>query len=102
MPVDQGRFQTVIGRKKEEQHNRVFVEISSKICRLRESLNLTDLLVENSNLQYSKFSILDDYLKVEATINMEVATPKIIEEMIQEVAESADHWEQRLAGVDVH
>jgi hypothetical protein len=102
VPLEQGRFQTVIGRRKEESQKRTMLEISSKICRYKQSLNLLELLIENSNLSFAKFAILDDYLKVEATTSLESASPDIVKEMIQEVAEVADQWEQRLAGVDVH
>ncbi len=102
IPLEQGRFQTVIGRKKEEASARSVVEISSKICRYKDTLNLMELLQENANLCHSKFTILDDYLKVEATTSIEAITPEVLKEMILEVAEVADHWEQRLAGVDVH
>jgi len=102
IPLEQGRFQTVIGRKKEETSKRAMIEISSKICRYKDTLNLLELLEENSNLCHSKFTISEDYLKVEATTSIEAIAPEILKEMILEVAEVADHWEQRLAGVDVH
>ena len=102
VPLDQGRFQTVIGRIEEEKQKRPMLEISSKICRYKESLKLVELLIENANLRYSKFVILDDFLKIKAYISLESVSAEIIAEIIMEVAEVADQWEQRLAGVDVH
>ena len=102
VPLEQGRFQTVIGRMKTDATKKALIEISSKICRYSHSLDLLALLKENSNLRHSKFTILDDYLKVESTTNYQGFAPELVKEMILEVAEVADHWEQRLAGVDVH
>ena len=102
VPLEQGRFQTVIGMLKQEAHKSTMFEISSKICRYKETINLVELLMENSNLSYSKFAILDDYVKIEAIIPFYSLSPDLIREMIREVAEVADHWEQRLTGVDVH
>jgi len=102
VPLEQGRFQTVIGRKKTEAAKKTLVEISSKICRYKDSLNLFELLQENSSLRHCKFTIFEDYLKVESTTWLDGSSPDLLKEMILEVAEVADHWEQRLAGVDVH
>ena len=101
VPLDQGRFQTVIGRIIEE-NQRAMLEISSKICRYKESMKLEELLIENANLVYSKFVILDDHLNMIANIGMKSVTPEVLKEIVREVSEVADHWEQRLAGVDVH
>ena len=102
VPLDQGRFQTVIGRIEEENLKNPMLEISSKICRYKESIKLVELLIENANLQYSKFVILDDFLKIKASIRLESVSAEVIAEIVMEVAEVADQWEQRLAGVDVH
>lgn len=101
VPLEQGRFQTVIGRINENSGKRTMLEISSKICRFKESLDLAGLLKENANLVYTRFVILDDYLKIEAKTSAEPVSMDIVKEMIREVAEVADYWEQRLAGVDV-
>ena len=102
VPLEQGRFQTVIGRKKIEVAKKTLVEISSKICRYKDSLNLFELMKENSGLRHCRFTIFEDYLKVESSTWLEGSSPGLLKEMILEVAEVADHWEQRLAGVDVH
>lgn len=103
LPLVQGRYQTIIGWIKDSTvSNKQIIEISSKICQYKESMNLVELLKENSNLNYAKFSMVDDYLKVEASAFTANISLEMIKEMIQEVAEVADHWEQRLTGIDVH
>jgi len=102
VPLEQGRFQTVIGTRKEEASKRTMIEISSKICRYKDTLNLLELLEENANLCHAKFAIYQDHLKVEAVASYEGITSQVLKEMILEVAEVADHWEERLTGVDVH
>ncbi len=102
VPLEQGRFQTVIAYKKEEASKRTMIEISSKICQYKDTLNLVELLEENSNLCHAKFALFENYLKVEAVASYEGITSELLKEMIMEVAEVADHWEQRLVGIDVH
>jgi hypothetical protein len=102
VPLEQGRFQTVIGTRKEEASKRTMIEISSKICRYKDTLNLVELLEENSNLCHAKFALYENYLKVEAVASYEGITSQVLKEMILEVAEVADHWEERLTGVDEH
>ena len=103
VPLPQGRFQTIIGLQKGNQvSNRSIIEVSSKICQFKETLDLVGLLRENSQLHYSRFSMVEDYLKLEACIYLDQVTEEILTEMIMEVAENADNWEQRLTGVDVH
>ena len=102
VPLDQGRFQTVIGRITEVHQKPAMLEISSKICQYKESMKLEELLIENANLVYSKFVILDGYLNMIANIGLKSASPEVLKEIVSEVSEVADHWEQRLAGVDVH
>lgn len=103
IPLSQGRYQTIIGRTKTSSGlQKQMIELSSKICKYKESLNLMNLLKENASLNYAKFSMVDDYLKVEASAFTDQVTAESLKEMIQEVAEVADHWEQRLTGVDVH
>ena len=101
VPLDQGRFQTVIGSMVEE-NQRTTLEISSRICRYKQSIKLEELLIENANLVYSKFVILDDYLNMTARIGLKSVSPEVLREIVREVSEVADYWEQRLAGVDVH
>jgi hypothetical protein len=101
VPLDQGRFQTVIGSMIEE-NQRTTLEISSRICRYKQSIKLEELLIENANLVYSKFVILDDYLNMTASIGLKSVSPEVLREIVREVSEVADYWEQRLAGVDVH
>ncbi len=103
VPLSEGRFQTIIGRYKDSQlFNKTMIVVSSKICQYKDSHNLAALLEENSNLHYAKFSMVDDYLKVEASGFVDQLTEDMLKEMIVEVAEVADNWEQRLTGVDVH
>ncbi len=103
IPLSQGRYQTIIGRLKAALGlQKQMIELSSKICKYKDSLDLVELLTENAHLNYAKFSIVDDYLKVEASAFAHNVVEVELKEMLLEVAEVADHWEQRLTGVDVH
>ncbi len=103
VPLDQGRFQTIIAYIKPTSNpNKELIEISSKICQYRNSLDLLALMRENGNLNYACFSVVDEYLKIEASLSTQNASEEVLKDIIIEVAEAADHWEQRLTGADVH
>lgn len=103
VPVAEGRYQTIIGRYRDFQtHKKKKIEMSSKICKYKVSLDLTALLKENSLLHYARFSMVEDYLMLEASLFTDQLNEQIFTDMITEVAEVADTWEQRLTGVDVH
>jgi hypothetical protein len=75
---------------------------TSKVCDFNSTLDLKILLEQNANFDYSKFILEDGYLKVEASCLADSATEDQVKEMIQEVAQLADHYELKLTGQDIH
>lgn len=103
VPLPDQRFQTVLGTlKQSEKYDKLGIEFTSKVCALDESIDLKSLLQENANLNHAKFVIIDDFIIVEASSFVDSITEEIIKEIIQEVANVADEYEFKLAGVDVH
>ncbi|MEL7001238.1 MAG: hypothetical protein AAFN93_00750 [Bacteroidota bacterium] len=103
VPLPDQRFQTVLGTlKPSEKYDKLRIEFTSKVCALDGSLDLKALLEENSRLNHAKFAIADDFVIVEASSFVDSITEEIIKEIIQEVANVADEFEFKLAGVDVH
>ncbi len=103
VPLPDQRFQTVLGTLKQiEKYDRLGIEFTSKVCALDSKLDLKLLLEENANLNHAKFVIVDDFIMVEASSFVDSITEEIIKEIIQEVANVADEYEFKLAGVDVH
>ncbi len=103
VPLPDERFQTVLGKLKHSQrYDRLGIEFTSKVCQYDDNLNLKNLLEENANMNHAKFSILDDFVYVEASSFVESATEEILKEIIQEVANVADEFEFKLTGADVH
>ena len=102
IPLGQGRYQTIIGHIKKSTSQLTMLELSSKICKYSEKLNLTELLHENAHLNFARFLIHEGYVRVQASTCASTTSPELIKEMILEVADAADQWEQRLTGIDVH
>lgn len=103
VPLPDQRFQTVLGKLKHSQrYDRLGIEFASKVCAYDTELNLKALLEENANLNHAKFSVLDDFVYVEASSFVESATEELLKEIIQEVANVADEFEFKLTGADVH
>jgi hypothetical protein len=59
-------------------------------------------LEQNANFDYSKFVLEEGFLKVEASCSANSVSQDQIKEMIQEVAQLADHYELKLTGKDIH
>jgi hypothetical protein len=98
----QSRFQTVLAMtQKSPVSGKEQALLSSKVCEFAQSMDLKLLLEQNGRFDYSKFVIEDGYLKVEASCLSGSATEEQIREMIQEVAQLADHYELKLTGKDV-
>jgi hypothetical protein len=57
---------------------------------------------QNASFDYSKFVLEDGYLKVEASCLASTASEVQLKEMVQEVAQLADHYEYKLTGEDIH
>ncbi|MEM9855894.1 MAG: hypothetical protein AAF843_00970 [Bacteroidota bacterium] len=103
VPLPDERYQTVLGTVKlNKRYNRHLIEFSSKVCAYDSSIDLKELLMENTNLNHAKFAIAEDFIQVEDSCFVETATEDLIKEIIQEVANVADEYEFKLTGVDVH
>ena len=102
IPLGQGRYQTIIGHIKQSPSNMTLLQLSSKICKYHSNLDLNELLHENAHLNFARFLIHEGYVRVQATTCASTTSPELIKEMILEVADAADLWEQRITGIDVH
>jgi len=103
VPLDESRFQSVVGQlKNAENSSRSWIEFSSRVCAYSEDLPLKELLEQNTNFVHGKFSVVNDFLQVEASSFLDSSTEEILKEIIQEVANTADSWEFKLTGQDVH
>jgi hypothetical protein len=103
VPLEGSRYQTVLAlRQKSPVSGRDQAIFSSKICEFKNELDLEDLLKQNAHFDYSKFVLEDGYLKVEASCLASTASEAQLKEMLQEVAQLADHYELRLTGKDIH
>lgn len=101
--IDAHRFQTVLAlTQKSRVSGREQAIFSSKVCEYSSSLDLKNLLEQSASFDYSKFIIEDNFLKIEASCLVDSSTPEQLKEMIQEVAQLADHYEFKLTGQDVH
>lgn len=103
VPLDKSRFQTVLAvTQKSPVSGRDQAVFTSKVCEYSASIDLKMLLEQNASFDYSKFVVEDGYLKVEASCLPSTASEAQVKEMIQEVAQLADHYEYRLTGQDIH
>jgi hypothetical protein len=103
VPINGSRFQTVLAStQKSPVSGRDQAIFASKVCEFTATLDLKNLLEQNANFDYSKFVLEDGYLKVEASCLASSVSPDQVKEMIQEVAQLADHYEDKLTGKDIH
>lgn len=103
VPLDRSRFQTVLAvTQKSPVSGRDQAVFTSKVCEYNSSIDLKMLMEQNASFDYSKFVVEDGYLKVEASCLPSTASEAQVKEMIQEVAQLADHYEYKLTGQDVH
>jgi len=103
VPLSGSRFQTVLAmQQKSLTSGRDQAVFSSKICEFNGSLDLQDLLKQNAHFDYSKFVLEDGYLKLEASCLASSVSESQLKEMLQEVAQLADHYEFKLTGSDIH
>jgi hypothetical protein len=103
VPTAGSRYQTVVAlTQKSPVSGREQAMFTSKVCDFNSTLDLKILLEQNANFDYSKFILEDGYLKVEASCLADSATEDQVKEMIQEVAQLADHYELKLTGQDIH
>ena len=103
VPITGSRFQTVLAvTQTSTVSGRDQALFSSKVCEYTNSLDLKNLLEQNANFDYSKFVLEEGFLKVEASCLANSVSQDQIKEMIQEVAQLADHYELKLTGKDIH
>lgn len=103
VPLNDGRYQAVIGSMDySAKYSSTIIEVSSKVCNFSPEIDLKVLLQENTQFCHAKFSIVNEFLRVEASAFLDNADPEFLKEMIIEVANTADEWEFRLTGLDVH
>ena len=103
VPITGSRFQTVLAvTQTSAVSGRNQALFSSKVCEYTNGLDLKNLLEQNANFDYSKFVLEDGFVKVEASCLASSVSQDQIKEMIQEVAQLADHYELKLTGKDIH
>ncbi|HEY3402719.1 MAG TPA: hypothetical protein VGK59_04975 [Ohtaekwangia sp.] len=103
IPIDDHRFQTVLAiTQKSQVSGREQALFTSKVCEMNGNLDFKNLLEQHAKFDYSKFILEDGYLKVEASCLAETVSEEQVKEMIQEVAQLADHYELKLTGQDIH
>lgn len=103
VPLDKSRFQTVLATtQKSLVSGRDQAVFTSKVCEYKTGIDLKMLMEQNASFDYSKFVLEDGYVKVEASCLTSTASEVQVKEMIQEVAQLADHYEYKLTGQDLH
>jgi vacuolar-type H+-ATPase subunit F/Vma7 len=103
VPIPENRYQAVVAVVKfNETFNKTGIEFSSKVCALKDDIDLKELLAENAKTCYAKFVIIDDYIKVEGSSFLENINENGVKEILIEVASKADEWEFKLTGMDVN
>lgn len=103
VPLDKSRFQTVLATtQKSQASGRDQAVFTSKVCEYKNSIDLKMLMEQNASFDYSKFVLEDGYVKVEASCLTSSTSEIQLKEMIQEVAQLADHYEFKLTGQDIH
>lgn len=103
VPINGSRFQTVLAiTQTSAVSGRDQALFTSKVCEFSSGLDLKNLLEQNGSFDYSKFVLEEGFLKIEASCLASSVSQDQIKEMIQEVAQLADHYEFKLTGKDIH
>ncbi len=103
VPLEDGRYQAVMGTILfHEKYQKSLIELSSKVADFHPGIELKNLLEANTKCCHAKFSIADDTIRIEASAYVDNVSEDMLEEMILEVANTADEWEFRLTGIDVN
>ena len=98
VPVDEHRFQTVYAYKDEIEG----VTFRTKITEETDTTPYMDLMRNNGRLKYARISIEDGVLIVTAYAFPGFTASQALNDMLLEVAKTADHWENALTGQDVN
>lgn len=103
IPTLEGRFQTILlTLEASKSSNKQRAVLSSKVCEYNTSIDLKNLLEQNSHFDYSKFLLEDGNIKVEASCLADTASEDELKHMLQEVAKLADTFELTLTGKDIN
>lgn len=103
VPLPDDRFQTVIARLVNfDRYKRQAVQVTSKVCAIDHPINYPEVLEASKDFAHTNFIVEDGYLKVDTSIFLDYASEELIEEMIREVAYTADEWEFKITGKDIH
>lgn len=103
VPINGSRYQTVLAMTQTSPvSGRDQATFTSKVCEYTTKLDLKLLMEQNARFDYSKFVLDEGFLKVEASCLTSSVSQEQIKEMIQEVAQLADHYELKLTGKDLH
>ncbi|MBT1709326.1 hypothetical protein KK062_13870 [Fulvivirgaceae bacterium PWU5] len=103
VPINGSRYQTVLASSQTSPvSGREQALFTSKVCEFTPNIDLKALLEQNAHFDYSKFILEEGYVKVEASCLSETVSEEQVKEMIQEVAQLADHYELKLTGKDIH
>ena len=102
IPLPDERFQTVIAKIiNHEKYNRKAVQVTSKVCKTDENINYEEILEASKDFVHTNFIVEDGFVKVDTSIFLDFADEPLIEEMIKEVAYTADEWEFKITGKDI-
>lgn len=98
-----GRSQSIRGFFKQRGED-LMLMLMSKVCYLDEypNVDFKTLIEQNNKLYYSKFVIHHDYLEVLADAHFADITVEFLEHVALEVAKTADDWEFKITGQDLH
>jgi hypothetical protein len=103
VPLTENRFQTVLlTTEPTKSSGKMRSVLTSKVCENNSTIDFKALLEQNANFDYSRFIVVDGYLKVEASCNADSISEEDVRHMIQEVATLADTFEMKLTGKDIH
>lgn len=101
VPLPDERFQTVVARLvHHDKYNRDTVQVTSKVCDINQKIDYPKVLEASRDFVHTNFIVEDGFLKVDTSIFLELADENLIEEMIKEVAYTADEWELKITGQD--
>lgn len=98
VPLEEERQQAVVG---EIDLDNNLISISSKVCVAEDDIQFRALLQENHHSIFSKFTIVNGFLKVESRAPADITSNEQLKRTIQEVAQMADKWELNITGHDI-
>lgn len=97
VPVDEHRFQTVYCYHEGPKGIRYI----TKVCEVEENMPFREMVEASSDLLYASFYIENDFIYVRATTFL-TDNEDGLKEMLLELSQIADKWENKLTGADVH